>query len=555
MNTNKCDVPVLIAGAGPVGLTMATDLAWRGVQSLIVDPQLEVNAHPRAISIGVRSMEHFRRLGLDQDVIEAGVPRSHALDVVYLTRMTGPELFRFRIPAIDDLALRSQTLAQAIPEVAASPYYKTWVAQSPLECVLRNHLGRGSHAEMRFGWRLESFVEEENRVVARVVDNTTGQHQTVSAGYLIGCDGAASTVRAGLGVRLTGKGTLGLALGVYFRAPTLREALPHDPAVMYWILAPGCTGVIYTIDGGDDWVFNRYYAVDEPATTSDPASVLRAALGCDLSFDILSVQDWKPRQLVAESFGTKRVFLAGDACHLFVPTGGFGMNTGIGDVVDLSWKITAMLSGWGGQNLLASYDAERRPVGLQNTLEAADNYAKSGDIFRYLDGLEDPGPVGQAARNNLTKMLPPKIKHFAPIGVHLGYRYENSPIVISDGTPPPPREIASYTSSSRPGHRAPHVWLSSGRSTLDLFGRDFTVLCFDEACDLSSITNAAHDLGLPLTVQMLSEGEAAAVYQRRLVLVRPDGHVAWRADEVPRDARALLDAVRGDLLRTAERQA
>lgn len=555
MNTKTYDVPVLIAGAGPVGLTMATDLAWRGINSLVVDPQLEVNAHPRAISIGVRSMEHFRRLGLDQDVIDAGVPRSHPLDVVYLTRMTGAELFRFRIPSIDDLTLRSESLAQVIPEVAASPYYKTWVAQSPLEIVLRNHLHRGSQAEMRLGWRLESFVEEENRVLVRLFDTTSGRHHTVTAAYLIGADGAASTVRAGLGIRLTGKGTLGMALGVYFRAPKLRKVLPHDPAVMYWILAQGCAGVIYTIDGGDDWVFNRYYAAGEAPTTSDTASLLQAALGSDLGIDILSVQDWKPRQLVAESFGTKRVFLAGDACHLFVPTGGFGMNTGIGDVVDLSWKITAMISGWGGQNLLASYDVERRPIGLQNTLEAADNYEKSGDIFRFLDGLEDLGARGQAARDHLTAMLPPKIKHFAPIGVHLGYHYENSPIIVPDATPPPPRESATYTPTARPGHRAPHVWLTPSVSTLDLLGRGFTLLSFDKVCNLGGIASAADDLRLPLAVHTVSDAKAAGIFERRFVLVRPDGHVAWRGDEVPRDARALLDAVRGEPSGIAERRA
>ncbi len=367
------DIPVLIAGGGPVGLTLAADLSWRGIQSLLVEPKLAPDTPPRAISIGVRSMEHFRRLGLDQNVIDAGVPRSHPLDVVYVTRMLGDEVFRFRIPSQDDVEKHAKELATRIPEVAASPYYKTWTAQSPLECVLRSHLEKSPHSKLRLGWRLDRFIEDANGIRADLAEVGTDRTETVSARYLVGCDGGARTVRAGLGIRLSGRGTLGLALGIYFRAPALRAMLRNDPAVMYWILAPGCAGVIYTIHGRDDWVFNRYYQAQEYIDETDPVGLLRSAIGADLDIEIISVQRWEPRQLVADSFGIERVFLAGDACHLFVPTGGFGMNTGIGDAVDLAWKLAAVLAGWGGLRLMASYDSERRPVGLSNTLEAGKN--------------------------------------------------------------------------------------------------------------------------------------------------------------------------------------
>lgn len=231
-------VAVLIAGAGPVGLTLAADLAWRGVQCLIVDPQTGVHPHPRAISIGVRSMEHFRRMGLDQQVIDAGVPRSRALDVVYATRMLGREIFRFRIPSIDALARDGEALARSIPEVAASPYYKTWVAQSPLERMLRRHLSTLPNVQMRLGWRLQSFEEHQGGVSARLIEGDGTAH-TVEARYLAGCDGANSAVREALGIRLEGRGTLGNARGIYFRAPQLDARLQADPAVMYWVLAPG----------------------------------------------------------------------------------------------------------------------------------------------------------------------------------------------------------------------------------------------------------------------------------------------------------------------------
>ena len=540
-------IPVLIAGAGPVGLTLAADLNWRGIACVAVDPQVEVVEHPRAISIGVRSMEHFRRLGLDQAVIDAGVPRHQALDVVYVTRMLGREIHRFRIPSIDDLATRADHLAQSIPETAASPYYKTWTAQAPLERVLRRHVQECRYAELRTGWRLVSFTETADGVSARLREDATGREQDIHADYLVGCDGAKGVVRTGLGVAYAGRGVLGTALGLYFRAPELRTRLGPDAAVMYWMLAPDCGGTIYTIDGGDEWVFNRYFNSEAEAARADPLALIRAAIGKPLEVELISALDWLPRQLVTESYGTRRVFLAGDACHLFVPTGGFGMNTGIGDAADLAWKIEAMLAGWGGPSLLASYDRERRPIGVQNTLEAADNYAKSRELQTELAAIEDDGPAGEAARAAVAATLPPKIKHFAPIGVHLGYRYEGSPVVVADGTPEPPRESANYTPTARPGHRAPHVWLEPGRSILDLFGDGFVLLILGRnESEAGALATAAARRGLPLRIERIDDRRAAALYGRRLVLVRPDGHVGWRGDSIGDDAAAIVDIVRGE---------
>jgi 2-polyprenyl-6-methoxyphenol hydroxylase-like FAD-dependent oxidoreductase len=540
------EIPVLIAGAGPVGLTLAADLAWRGVPCLVVDPQVEVHPHPRAISIGVRSMEHFRRLGLDQRAIDAGVPRHMPLDVVYLTRMLGREIFRFRFPSIDALGNEREAWAEKIPETAVSPYFKAWVAQSPLERTLREYLGALPNVELRLGWRLEGFDEHGDGVEVRLIENGSGQKQIVRARYLAGCDGANSTVRAGLGIRLEGRGTLGRARGIYFRAPQLDARLAADPAVMYWTLAPGAGGTIYTIDGSGAWVFNRYPGADEAIDAGDPVELVQRAIGEPLDVEILSVQDWLPRQLVAERYGSTRVFLAGDACHLFVPTGGFGMNTGIGDAADLAWKIAAVEAGWGGRGLLATYDTERRPVGEFNTREAADNYARSGELFNVPAAIESSGAQGDAARDAVAARLPPKIKHFAPIGVHLGYRYEYSSLIIPDGTPAPPMETASYTPTARPGHRAPHAWLADGRSMLDYFGRGFVLLRFGrDAPAGQGLQRAARDAGVPLSTVNIDDRAIARVYGRQLVLVRPDGHVAWRADEEPENATTLMARVVG----------
>jgi 2-polyprenyl-6-methoxyphenol hydroxylase-like FAD-dependent oxidoreductase len=537
-------IPVLIAGGGPVGLSLALDLAWRGVPSLLVESLIEVHPHPRAISIGLRTMEHFRRLGLDQKVIDAGVPRSRALDVIYVTRMLGREIFRFPIPSIDELARDAAALATQTPEIAASPYYKTWTAQSPLERMLRVEVARSPRIEARYGWRLDSFIESEQGVVATLTELATGRREEVAAQYLIGSDGANSTVRAGLGIGMAGRGTLGEAVGLYFKAPALGARLGTRPGVMYWVLAPGCGGVIYTIDGRDEWVFNRYFAPGEAASTEDPIALIQRAVGEALAIELLSAQKWLPRQLVADRYQSARCFLAGDACHLFVPTGGFGMNTGIGDAVDLAWKIAARLEGWGGEKLLASYETERRPIGLFNTREAADNYDKSGTIFAVPDALEEGGAAGDTARAAVAALLPPKIKHFAPIGVHLGSSYEHSPLIADDGTAPVVFDPVRYTPSSRPGQRAPHGWIAPGKSVLDLFGRSFTLLRFGGE-NGEALIAAARAAGLPLNVEDVTDDALARLYERRLVLVRPDGHVAWRGDSAPARARAIIDRVRG----------
>jgi 2-polyprenyl-6-methoxyphenol hydroxylase-like FAD-dependent oxidoreductase len=538
------NVPVLIAGAGPVGLSLALDLAWRGIPSVLVEPLKEVHPHPRAISIGVRTMEHFRRLGLDQKVIDAGVPRSRALDVIYVTRMLGREVFRFPIPSIDELARDSAALAAQTPEIAASPYYKTWTAQSPLERMLRAEVARSPKIETRYGWRLDSFVESEHGVTATLVELATGRREEIVAQYLIGSDGANSAVRAGLGTRMSGRGTLGEAVGLYFKAPALGARLGVRPGVMYWVLAPGCGGVIYTIDGRDEWVFNRYFAPGEAASTEEPVALIQRAIGEPLDIELLSAQKWLPRQLVADRYQSARCFLAGDAGHLFVPTGGFGMNTGIGDAVDLAWKISARLEGWGGARLLASYETERRPIGLFNTREAADNYDKSGTIFAVPEALEEDGGAGDAARSAVAALLPPKIKHFAPIGVHLGSAYENSPLIVDDGMPAVAFDPVRYAPSARPGQRAPHAWLAPGKSVLDLFGRGFTLLRFGGA-DGNGLIAAAREAEVPLNVADITDDAAARLYERRLVLVRPDGHVAWRGDSAPAQGRTIIDRVRG----------
>jgi hypothetical protein len=272
-------------------------------------------------------------------------------------------------------------------------------------------------------------------------------------------------------------------------------------------------------------------------------------MGRDFDYEILSVMRWVRRELVADRFSTDRVFIAGDAAHLMSPTGGFGMNTGIGDVVDLGWKFDAVLRGWGGGALLRSYESERRPVGLRNVAQASRNLGRMLETRKRLPPPEvfQPGDAGEAARKIYGDWFAGLMRlEWFSNGVMLGYRYDNSPIVWTDGTPTPPDETFTYTQTARPGARAPHVWLADGRSTLDLFGRGFTLLRLGpDAPATTQIERAAARRGVPLATVAIAQPQVAAAYARRLVLVRPDGHVAWRGDEEPTNADALIDVVRG----------
>jgi hypothetical protein len=377
---------------------------------------------------------------------------------------------------------------------------------------------------------------------------------------MIGTDGGASTVRDQLGIAMSGDPALTYTTNVMFRCANFSEL--HDKGKGYRFIFIGPEGVwltIVAVNGADRF---RMSIVGTPQkinhTEDDIRSALRRAMGCDFNYQILSVMRWVRRELVADRYGTDRVFLAGDAAHLMSPTGGFGMNTGIGDAVDLGWKLEAVFKGWGGSGLLASYEAERRPVGLRNVAEASRNLRRMLSTRERLPGPEifQPGPQSDAARKVYGDWFAAIMRHewFAN-GVMLGYRYDQSPIVWPDGTPAPPDLSHPYVQSARPGSRAPHVWLSDGRSTLDLFGRGFTLLRIGtDAPGAHRIAQAAAARDAPLTTVALAGPEVLAAYERRLVLVRPDGHVAWRSDSEPANAEVLIDTVRGHPIRTIQQQ-
>ena len=527
---------MLIVGGGPVGLALAGDLAWRGVRSLLIERTDGAIVQPKMDLVGVRTMEFCRRWGIVADVEASRYNRNWQQDNVYVTSLTGYELGRERFPAMN--------VSQPPPQ---RPQRRERCPQDMFDPILRAWAEGFEHTELRYECELVDFTQNAEGVLAEVLDRATGRREQIAAAYLVGCDGAAGTVGRLLGIEMDGSGVLTDTTNLIVRAPNLVGLHDKGECYRFIILSPeeGTWATLVAIDGWDRWRMSIVRSRPGGLAPAEIDAAVRRAVGTDFDFEVLSVTNWKRRELVAQTYGAGRAFIAGDAAHVMSPTGGFGMNTGIGDAVDLSWKLDAVLRGWGGPRLFEAYTLERRPVAERNAKEA------SGNLARMLS----PGPMpllcadspdGARFRERFGAEFSATMRHeWFTLGIHLGYRYDDSPLCCDDGTPRPPLEVARYEPTSRPGARAPHAWLRDGRSTLDLFGRGFTLLQLDPSADATPLVAAARACGVPLELVVLGEPAVREAYERALVLVRPDGHVAWRGNAVPADPATVMERVRG----------
>jgi 2-polyprenyl-6-methoxyphenol hydroxylase-like FAD-dependent oxidoreductase len=531
-------VQVLIAGGGPVGLALAAELGWQGIECELVEQGDGVVKTPKMNEVNTRSMELCRRWGLAEQVLDTPFPLDWPKDVVFITSLSGYELGRVPRPP------------RQIRASEHSPESTQTCSQHWFDPILQGFARSFPNVSLRYKCRLESFAETATEVTASLVDNVTGACETVAAQYLVGCDGAASTVRRALGIRLEGKGMLGTAVSMFFRAPKLLEACGKSPGTFF--IAVDRAGVwanLRIIDPRNAlWrLMVNETGNDTTAESVDKHAYLRRAIGRDIAVEWVDVNVWRRQSVVAERYGSERVFLAGDAVHQVSPTGALGMNTGIGDAVDLGWKLAAVLQGWGGSRLLASYDAERRPIGQRNVRMATAFHALQSSYGEGLDAMNEDSATGATMRHRVGEALVAKLGvEFRTMGLQIGYRYEDSPICVFDGTHPTADDPEIYRPSARPGMRAPHIWLKEGRSILDLFGRGFTLLRLGGAApDADAVASAATTRRIPIQIIVLDQPQVLALYERRLVLVRPDGHVAWRGDVLPADPGAILDRARG----------
>lgn len=532
---------VLICGGGPVGLGLATELGRHGVRCLLVERRTTTSLQPRAKLANIRTMELLRRWGVADEVRRrAPLPADHPSDVVFATRLRGHELARF--PNALSTARRD---GDPFPEPAQQ------VPQYVIEEVLRERLAQLPAVELRRGTTLTALEQRDDRAICELQDEE-GATSIVAATWVVGADGARSTVRRLAGIEMRQLGPATPNLGLVLRAPGLAESHGLGRAVHYWLVNAQAPAIMGPLDGRDLWWLQATALPDGVAPESiDVGRLLEQAVGGPVPHELIARDPWLAACRLADRYRAGRVLLVGDAAHVHPPMGGYGMNMGFGDAVDLGWKLTALLAGWGDESLIDTYEAERRPVHERVIDEAAANYGLlSNDLV--VEGLEDPGATGQAARAAVgERIMRDKAREFRSIGVQLGARLRDSPVVIPDGTPEPDDPGDRYEPCLRPGHRAPHVWLQDGAALYDRLGGQLALLDTAPEADRGDWVAAAAARGIPLRIAHVPDAAVRAVYGAGLTLVRPDGYVAWRGGEAA-DPGAILDVVRGARRTAAE---
>jgi len=535
-NSATIETPVLIVGGGPVGLALAADLGWRGTPCLVVEQGEGPADHPRATAINARSMEFMRRWGVAEAVRNASAPEDFPHTALYCTTLTG-----FEIARIDRPHHGGRGPTTTSPE-RAQRCNQIW-----LDPILRGLAVSFKTVDLRYRWRFEELTQADDHVVATVRDLVRDETRRIVAQYVIDCSGGHSQIRRQLDLTMSGSPYTGYFVSIFVKAPELWAHHAMGKAALINFVEPaGLWRNLVMLDGRELYRFGvrgkEYY--DAPDDI-DCERLFTEVVGKKIPHEFISVRRWVARNVVSDTYRRGRIFFAGDAAHLNHPSSGLGLNTGLGDAVDLGWKLNATLSSWGGGGLLTSYEIERQPVGRRNIGHADVSHAGDRDREPAPEIFENTQAGDRARRKMGDAIVSSMTRKFITDGLALGYRYDPSPIVWNEADAAPHEAIEDYHPNAVTGSRAPHAWLGDGRSTIDLYGRGFTLLRLGEAADLSAIERAFKARSVPLAVERVDDSAIGALYQRRLVLVRPDGHVAWRSDAPPADPAALVDRVRG----------
>lgn len=513
---------VLIVGAGPVGLALACELGLQGIPCMVAEKRDGSVSVPKMSMVSARNMEFCRRWGIAATVRQAVWPESHAFDIVYVNGLRGRELARLKVPSY-----------QQRGKLAFTPEGACHCPQIYFDPILARYAGSVPTIRLGYGMQLDGFAQDDDGVTATLTDVGSGKAETLRTRFLVGCDGAAGTVRPALDVELDGKGALATSCNIFFRSSALASFHDKGWARIYRLIdGAGCWAELIPIDGVELWRLTLFHELD----VKDPHDLLTHMAGAEFPAEIISVMRWERRDFVAAHYGQGRVFLAGDSAHQCSPTYGLGMHTGIEEAVNLAWKLAAVIKGWGGPGLLASYEAERRPIALRNVALSTRSFHDITGIpgWRAESGAE---PLAQW-QSNLEKLGGGEL-------LKMQYAYEASPVCVYES------EAAEIDPvfSAKVGARAPHAWLADGRSILDLFGHGFVLLVFGkgsgEQKKRDELTRAAETRSLPLRVIDIADPDIAKAYRRKLALVRPDGHIGWSSDRWPEEPGALLDRLRG----------
>jgi 2-polyprenyl-6-methoxyphenol hydroxylase-like FAD-dependent oxidoreductase len=535
------DTQVLIVGAGPVGLSLAVDLGQRGIRTILIEKRSGPAFLPKMERVNARTMEIYRRMGLAKKVRAAGLDRNVPMDVYIVLDLTKPPLLRLPYPSVAEAeaSIRATTDGTAPLE----PYQL--ISQYTLEPLLKREAEALPSVGLR--WSTEYLSHEQDPDgVTTTVRTVNGGTETIRSTYLVGCDGGSSPVRQALGIRLHGEANLrGFRQGLYY-SEDLFDKIPIGNG-------PGHGRHYHVADEEATFLImqdsTKYWTVH--ASVDGDAEMERQfekTVGIPVNYKMLSCNPWRQNLLLAERYQEHRVFLAGDAVHLVIPTGGLGMNSGVGDAIDLGWKLEATLKGFGGPNLLASYEFERRQIGDRNV--GASRYASLGRRrwrSMWRPNIRDDTPEGRQTREIMTTIADvEQRKSNEMIGAELGYRYVGSP-VICDIPGGPEHLFRTYEPTTWPGARLPHVWLDDGTAMQDRIPTSgYTVLRLGTGRrDSSALANALKSFGAPVVELDVPDQVAREIYGHDLILLRPDMHIVWRGQRAPDDAAEVARIATG----------
>ncbi len=531
---------VLIVGAGPVGLTLAIALGRRGVRCTLIEKKPAPEFLPKMERCNARTMEIFRRLDVADRIRAAGLDRHVPMDVYIALALNEPPLLHLPYPSVAEA--QAQIAASHDGSMPREPYQL--ISQYTLEPLLKSAAEALPSVQVQYGHEFVSLAQDADGACVTVRDLRRRTFD-IGAHFIVGCDGGASPVRKQLGIQLRGEGNLLRLHQALYYAPDLFDRIPigNGPGKgRHYHIADDQATFLIMQDSTKHWTLHAI--VDRP---DEMKAQFERTVGIPVPYDMLTAGEWKQNLLLADRYGLGRVFLAGDAVHLVVPTGGLGMNTGVGDAIDLAWKLHATLTGWGGPKLLASYEIERRQVG--DRAVGASRYASLGRRkwrSQFRPNIRDQTPDGQATRDDLARVADvEQRKTNEMIGAELGYRYVGSP-VISDEPGGPEHLFRGYVPTTWPGARLPHVWFEPGRSVHDAIGDGYTLLRLGRTkADSSDLENAMHATGAPFDVLTIDAAVPRAVYGYDLILVRPDLHIVWRGNAAPADAAQLAAIATG----------
>lgn len=542
---------IAISGGGPFGLMLANELGRRGISVILFDEKPSTAFNPQANATQARTMEHYRRLGFADEIRALGLPGDFPTDIAYFTRYSKHELARFRLPSAREAREKVSSLSGSW-SAAELPHR---VSQKYVEQVLRKHAEALPNVSINYGWCVGEFADTQDGVTVTAHDVSENVARTIRAQYLIGGDGARSFVRRQLGISFKGEGGAvrdffgGRMFAIYLRCPQFYDVVPFPPAWMNVAFNNQRRAFMAAVDGRGEFAFHtqlREGEHSEDITDAHALEMFRAAVGYPVEAEVLSKGTWTAGYaLVAESYGRGRVFLGGDAVHLFTPAGGLGYNTAVDDAVNLGWKLATVIKGVAPPAILESYEIERQPNAFRNT-GFARNFADSIGLFKPLSGLEDNSAEGESLRKEAGEYLNAHGKaEFNIPGITFGARYDSSPIILSENSRQVEDRPDVYVPTAAPGGRAPHYWIDTTTSLYDLFGFEWTLLRLGEmppACD--ELISAATSAGMELTVVPYNSEELERLYEAPLVLVRPDQVVAWRGSD-DKNALCIIEKVLG----------